>query len=399
MTRALRAALAVAFMMAGAPVAPAGALTPPVVDATRLPAAASPAPPGPTTQLAPCAVPVGGVARGVDLAALVRYSRGAGQRIAVIDTGVNRDPRLAHLDAGGDYVSTGDGTQDCDGHGTAVAGIIADIAPAATLLAIRQSTVKFGAAGDPAGSGYGDVDTMARAVRTAADAGATVINISAVACAAGPLHDAALGAALAYAVDVRNAVVVTAAGNAGGCPRQDSAGGELSWAQATVAVSPAWYDDYVVTVGSLDDAGRPSAFTQPGPWVDVAAPGENMVPGAPDGVPVSGTSYAAPVVSGVVALLRAHSPGLTARQVMERIRASAHGAAGRRSALVGFGALDPVAALAGSSPTGPAPAAPAALPRANRTRGVAVAGAAVCVAVTALALGVLTLTARSRRQQ
>jgi hypothetical protein len=59
-------------------------------------------------------------------------------------------------------VSTGDGTQDCDGHGTAVAGIIADIAPAATLLAIRQSTVKFGASRDPAGSGYGDVDTMAR---------------------------------------------------------------------------------------------------------------------------------------------------------------------------------------------------------------------------------------------
>jgi hypothetical protein len=183
MTRALRVALAAAFLMAGAPTAPAGALTPPVVDPARLPTAASPAPPGPTTQLAPCATPVGGVAHGVDLARW-RPIR-AGQRIAVIDTGVNRDPRLTHLDAGGDYVSTGDGTQDCDGHGTAVAGIIADIAPAATLLAIRQSTVKFGASGDPAGSGYGDVDTMARAVRTAADAGATVINISAVACAAG----------------------------------------------------------------------------------------------------------------------------------------------------------------------------------------------------------------------
>ena len=196
MIRAIRVALVVAWWATACPAPPAGALSPPVVDPGRLPVAARPVPPGPTTQLAPCAVPVGGVARGVDLAALVRYSRGAGQRIAVIDTGVNRDPRLTHLDAGGDYVSTGDGTQDCDGHGTAVAGIIADIAPAAALLAIRQSTVKFGAAGDPAGSGYGDVDTMARAVRTAADAGATVINISAVACAAGPLHDAALGAAL-----------------------------------------------------------------------------------------------------------------------------------------------------------------------------------------------------------
>ena len=397
MIRAIRVALVVAWWATACPAPPAGALSPPVVDPGRLPVAARPVPPGPTTQLAPCVTPVAGVAHGVDLAALSGFSRGAGQRIAVIDTGVNHDPRLTHLDGGGDYVSTGDGTQDCDGHGTAVAGIVADIAPAATLLAIRQSTVKFGATGDPAGSGYGDVDTMARAVRTAADAGATVINISAVACASGPLHDAALGAALAYAVDVRNAVVVAAAGNAGGCPAQDPGDGELSWAQATVAVSPAWYDDYVLTVGSLDEAGRPSAFTQPGPWVDVAAPGENMVPGAPSEVPVSGTSYAAPVVSGVVALLRAHSPGLTARQVMQRIRATAHGPTGQRSALVGYGAVDPVAALHGSPPAGPAPVA--APPRTGHSRLVAVIGAAVCAAVTALTLGVLTLIGRSRRRQ
>src|SRR4029079_17387871 len=90
---------------------------------------------------------------------------------------------------------------------------------------IRQSSNKFRASDDPSGSGFGDVDTLARAVRTAADMGATVINGSSVACLptdAG-LDDRPLGAALAYAVDVKNVVVVAAAGNVGGagqCPKR-----------------------------------------------------------------------------------------------------------------------------------------------------------------------------------
>ncbi|MGV0803234.1 type VII secretion-associated serine protease, partial [Mycolicibacterium elephantis] len=89
-----------------------------------------------------------------------------------------------------------------------------------------QSSTKFRAVDDTAGSGFGDVDTLAKAVRTAADMGATVINVSSVAClpAEDALDDRALGAALAYAVDVKNAVVVAAAGNVGGpgqCPQQN----------------------------------------------------------------------------------------------------------------------------------------------------------------------------------
>ena len=136
---------------------------------------------------------------------------------------------------------TGDGTQDCDAHGTLVAGIIAaapdlngfsGIAPDVTLISIRQSSAKFGLASDSSSSGVGDVDTMAAAVRTAADLGASVINISSVACVPveSALDDRALGAALAYAVDVKNAVVVAAAGNTGGagqCPPQ-RAGSDLA---------------------------------------------------------------------------------------------------------------------------------------------------------------------------
>jgi membrane-anchored mycosin MYCP len=117
----------------------------------------------------------------LDLPSAWRMSRGAGQRVAIIDTGVTRHVRLHHVEAGGDYVSDGDGTQDCDGHGTVVAGIIgaatdpddptafAGVAPDSTLLTIRQSTMKFGPLADPAATGYGDVDTMAAAVRTAAE--------------------------------------------------------------------------------------------------------------------------------------------------------------------------------------------------------------------------------------
>ena len=166
----------------------------------------------------------------LDLPQVWQLTRGAGQRVAVIDTGVSRHRRLPELVAGGDYAFTGDGTQDCDAHGTLVAGIIAaapdpkadrfsGVAPDVTVISIRQSSAKFAPVSDRSGTGVGDVDTMAKAVRTAADLGASVINISSVACvpAATALDDRALGAALAYAVDVKNAVIVAAAGNTGRC--------------------------------------------------------------------------------------------------------------------------------------------------------------------------------------
>ena len=242
-----------------------------------------------------------------------------------------------------------------------------------------------------------------------------MINISSVACATGPLDDRRLGAALAYAVDVKDAVVVTAAGNTGGsgqCPRQ-SVSPEMTWDSTTVAVSPAWYDDYVLTVGSVDDSGAPSSFSLAGPWVDVAAPGENMVSLNPGGsglvdalpalgrsMPLSGTSYAAPVVSGLAALIRARFPTLTARQVMQRIESTAHGSHGGWDPVVGNGVVDPVAALAGEPQAAPPPGSSkhdAAGPSAGRARTIAVVGAGVCAAVLAAAMAALSLVGRLRR--
>ncbi len=412
----------VVTMLAFAPAAPvAAAVSPPPIDEQRLPAAGPAAPPYPTAQYEACAAaPPAATAEpgqlsGLDLPTVWALTRGAGQTVAVIDTGVTRHRRLPHLVPGGDYVSRHDGTNDCDGHGTIVAGIIGatpdsvdpdgftGIAPEVSLLSIRQSSNKFHAIDDPGGTGVGDVATLAAAVRTAADLGATVINISTVACvpAGTELDDQALGAALAYAVDVKNVVVVTAAGNVGGpgqCQEhnpRDAAGAD----QVRVVASPAWYDDHVLTVGSVGADGTPSDFSLAGPWVDVAAPGEAVVSLAsagdgladvsPAGAALSGTSYAVPVVSAVAALVRARSPELTARQVMQRIEDTAHPPASGWDPVVGNGVIDPLAAVSGPG-TGPAPQ-PVAAPVDAGTTPVgdstpvrtAVRGAVVCFTLTA----------------
>lgn len=420
---------------------PAYAVSPPPVDDRLLPAASPPGPPQPTVQREVCAVPAFDPRRsgpptqldGLDLAAVWPLTRGAGQRVAVIDTGVSPHRRLPGLLGGGDYVSTGDGTQDCDGHGTLVAGIIAaapgsgddrfsGIAPAATVIGIRQSSTKFGVVGEVSQRGVGTVDTLAKAVRTAADLGASVINISSVACVPveSGLDDRALGAALAYAVDKRNAVVVAAAGNTGDTGQCPGQGGEHG--AATVAVSPAWYDDLVLTVGSVNADGAASAFTLAGPWVDVAAPGEAVLSLSPVGdamtntgntantvgehhgaEPISGTGYAAPVVSGLAALIRARFPTWTPRQVMDRIRATAHPPPGGRDDFVGNGVVDPLAAVSTVSTastdapaaTGmPGPATVVVQPISPQTPGAsasagprtAMIGAATLVAVLAVVL-------------
>jgi membrane-anchored mycosin MYCP len=440
--------LLVATALALSPVATAptaAAVTPPPIDDSLLPKAASPAPPQRTEQQGECVASSSGAVENVvpaqleavDLQSLWQLTRGAGQTVAVIDTGVSRHRLLPHLIPGGDYVSTGDGTSDCDGHGTIVAGIIGaahdpgdprgfgGIAPDATIIGIRQSSNKFRASDDPSSSGFGDVDTLAMAVRSAADMGATVINVSSVAClpAKDGIDDRALGAALSYAVDVRNAVVVTAAGNIGGqCAEQNpvpARPGQPDWAGVHVVVSPAWYDDYVLTVGSVGPNGAPSQFSLAGPWVDVAAPGENVVsldpggeglvdrlPSAGGEATLSGTSYAAPVVSGIVALMRARSPELTARQVMQRIEDAARRPSAGWDPFVGRGVVDAYAAVTGGPSTHPVSgqdrldsiSVPASAPADRRPVLIAFRGAALCIGVC-VAVAAMTLTANSLRRR
>ncbi|WNG93961.1 type VII secretion-associated serine protease mycosin [Mycobacterium sp. ITM-2016-00318] len=453
--RSARIAGAIALTSASVWMSPvAVAVTPPVIDDALLPDPRPPAPPQATEQRQDCLVSTparkrpaaGEQLETLDLPQVWALSRGSGQTVAVIDTGVARHRLLPHLVPGGDYVHSGDGTDDCDGHGTIVAGIIgaaddptdnagfSSVAPEATIIGIRQSSVKFAPVGQSA-PGFGDVDTLAEAVRTAADMGASVINVSSIACleAAADLDDRALGAALAYAVDVKNVVVVAAAGNVGGlgqCPEQNPPSdpahpGQPDWAAVKVVVTPAWYDEYVLTVGSTDPRGVPSRFTLAGPWVDVAAPGEGVVSldadgeGLVDSLPVLGnptaivgTSYAAPVVSGIVALVRARSPHLTARQVMQRIKETAHRPPAGWDPFVGHGVVDALAAVSGGAATtsmvapmtesandGVVPDLPERDPQQDGSgRRIAFGGAGLCVAMVTAALAMTATLGRSRRK-
>lgn len=387
----------------------ARAVTPPPIDNSFLPSPAHPAPPRRTHQVRPCTTmtfeqpsnPTPSAQLSVDKRELWRLSRGRGQRIALIDTGIQPHSRISHVLGGGDYVSTGDGTQDCDGHGTLVAGLIAatpdpanetgfsGLAPDATLISIRQSSIMFspdasndGTANDESGTdraGVGDIKTLAMAVRTAADLGASVINISTVSCTNDPPDDRILGAALAYAVDIKDAVVVSAAGNVSSTnPRSGSCSAQNSSSSPTVYATPSWYDDYVLTVGSVSAAGQPSEFSLRGPWVDVAAIGESITSLDIDGegvvnrisqpgkaVPIAGTTYAAPIVTGLAALIRARFPRLSARQVMDRITRTAQKRSAGDDLAIGAGIVNITAALSDTQPadarirsTNQSPAAP-----------------------------------------
>lgn len=378
---------------------------PPPVDPGQLPPGDPAAPPDPTEMKAntPCSSTTSGgdgpaepeAQQALDLDRAWEFSRGAGQLIAVIDTGVARHPRLPGLIAGGDYVGRSDGTEDCDAHGTVVAGLIAasqvpgqgfaGVAPDARIMSIRQNSSKYQIAGrsreqrpeDPP-EGYGPIDTLASAIRRAADRGASVINISLVTCTPGSHNpaDAKVAAALRYATIERNVVVVAAAGNkenkcATGNPDVDPLNPSADlWQNLSTNVTPARYDDYVLTVGSIKPSGEPSDFTVAGPWVDVAAPGEGIVsldsngPGMINGVvknqnqtsQLQGTSFAAPYVSGVVALVRARYPELSALDVMKRIQATAHAPAEGWNPYIGYGAVDPIAALSNEVAPTPLPA-------------------------------------------
>lgn len=367
---------------------------PPIADPGAVPSGGTPSPPDATEQRTLCVetTPLLDPAeppeqlRLVDFAAAWPFTRGGGQRIAVIDTGVAAHPRLPNLEAAGDYVAGGDGLEDCDGHGTLVAGLIAAApipgsgfsggAPEATILSIRQSSSAFSAVGSPArdetgatSSGYGNVRTMASAVRHAADLGATVINISEVACAPTGigLGDESLAAALRYAAVERDVVIVAAAGNVGGtsdCADQNPPPDPVRpdadpWPRVTTVASPAYFDEWVLTVGSTDPTGAPSVFSLAGPWVDVAAPGTSVVSLNPrgseltdgyrdsrgDAVPYAGTSFATPLVAATAALVRSRYPDMPAPEVIRRIVDTARAPAGGWNPMVGHGTVDPLAAL------------------------------------------------------
>ncbi|MFE1251086.1 type VII secretion-associated serine protease mycosin [Streptomyces sp. NPDC058735] len=291
----------------------------------------------------------------VNLDELWARTKGEGVRVAVVDTGVDvKNPQLAKAvdvskgrnflpekNKNGEKIERGNasGTTDTVGHGTRVAGIIAarpmrgtgfvGLAPEATIIPIKQNDAE----------GNGTALTLAESIRHAVDVGADVINISQdTANAVKPADE--LEQAVNYALG-KQVVVVASAGN-------DGLGGNVK------VTYPASYQG-VLAVASSDRNNERAPFSQSGGFVGVAAPGVDMVSTVPgDGhCSDNGTSFSAPYVAGVAALLRAKYPKWTARQIVAQIEQTAERTIPGHDILVGWGVVDPVKALTDVDPANP----------------------------------------------
>jgi len=296
-------------------------------------------------------------------------SKGAGVKVAVIDSGVDgRHPDLGGVLAGGADIS---GAGKANGqesigakpeHGTLVATMLAGRghqAPEATAKPSASATgPDAGPAAGPDGvvgvapeaqllsvstwlgsanpGGKSDQDQIPEAVRWAVDNGARVINISLGSTS--PEWPQSWDAAFLYA-EQKDVVIVAAAGNRVG-------GNVQVGAPATIPG--------VLTVAGLDRTGAASIdSSSQGISIGVAAPAEDLVGGLPGGgyADWAGTSGATPIVSGVAALIRSKWPEMSASQVINRIVTTAKDAgAPGKDPLYGFGVLNAEAALKADVP-------------------------------------------------
>jgi membrane-anchored mycosin MYCP len=305
-------------------------------------------------------------------------TRGKGVTVAIVDSGVSdTHPQLRDAVTGGENVLDGSSpTEDCVGHGTVVAGIVAGrgvpgvafagVAPDAEIVSIKTL--------ENVQRAEGAEDQIARGIEAATTAGADVINVSAASFS----NSSRLSQAVRRALD-RDIVVVAAAGN--------------DEQRTGAPMYPAAYDG-VLTVAATTQDGSLAEFSVPQRYIEVAAPGEGIIGPAPAGdgylVGRSGTSFAAPYVAGVAALVRAYRPDLKAAEVVRRIALTADAPATDS----GYGVVDPYRAVAAVLPVPArqqvgAQKPPAADDTADPLRGtenaaLVVSGAAVLLLVGAL---------------
>ena len=219
---------------------------------------------------------------------------GKGVKVAVIDTGIDLSHpafvnALAPSSEWRDFVGNdttpqegGDYTRPGHGHGTNVAGIVLQVAPRATILPIRVLN----------SYGQGTVVNVATAITYAVDAGAQVINLS----LGSDTSFEAITQALLYAAK-RGVYVVSSAGN----DNRSTPNFPASLARTSMDGNPNFYWS---SVSSVSPQGVRSSFANYGQAVELFAPGERLFGPAPGNQMASwsGTSQAAPLASGAIAL-------------------------------------------------------------------------------------------------
>ncbi|WP_344031435.1 type VII secretion-associated serine protease mycosin [Streptomyces luteireticuli] len=281
-----------------------------------------------------------------------RTSTGSGVTVAVIDSGVDASlPDLrGQVLSGKDFSgNAGDAQADEDGHGTAMAALIAatgkgfdgqgaqGLAPGAKILPLRVAT---GVGGGTAADGE---RSIAAAIRYAADTDAKVLNIS----FADPQESAGESQALDYALS-KGKLIFASVGNSGNTDN--------------TVLYPAAHKG-VVGVGAIDRTARVTAESQRGAQVVLAAPGEDMYTTTRRGTGVRrghGTSDASAIASASAALLWSAHPDWTANQVLRVLINTAGGpkSGEKRSDDLGYGVVRPRVALKNPGNPGPADISP-----------------------------------------
>jgi thermitase len=226
--------------------------------------------------------------------------------IAIIDTGVDANhpdlsQRMRRNSNGTVYGYNAQlnnaNTNDFHGHGTHCAGIAAaqtangvGIAGVAGTAPVQMMPVKV--LND---QGFGTMSDVARGITWAADNGAHVLSLS----LGGTAGTQQLADAVNYAWN-RGCLVVAAAGNNG----------------SNAPFYPAFYEN-ALAVAASDPDDRLTNFSQYGAWVDIAAPGSNILSTLPSNAyeAWSGTSMACPHVAGAAALIWSCAPNLTNQQL------------------------------------------------------------------------------------
>ncbi|MFE6967343.1 S8 family serine peptidase [Agromyces sp. NPDC057679] len=272
-------------------------------------------------------------------------TKGKGVKVAIIDTGVNGNvTELRGAVTGGTDVSglgtpdgqTPVGDPDESGHGTMVASLLAGrgtgegagvigVAPEAELLTV---SVAFG---QDTGAEKSNDEQIAEGVRWAVDNGADVINMSLTRNTRD--WPESWDEAFLYAFE-HDVVVVAAAGNRG--------------SGTTEVGAPATIPGVLAVAGVDKEKNASLDASSQGITLGVAAPSEDLVGVRPDGRVViwDGTSAATPLVSGLVALVRAEYPELDAANVINRVIQTADPNGHEvPSPLYGYGLIDPVPAL------------------------------------------------------